>query len=273
MKNPLFGILLAILLISLFCIYLLVRSLRKTFMKSRNGKNTIDIDNSKVNKDNKNEDNMKRRESNMDNVENGNFKSPILTFIGHASVKIKSVSGKVIYIDPYFPSDEEYKEPADFILVSHDHHDHNMISLCTMADDCKVITWKEALVDGKYQVFDFGDIRIEAVPSGGNQYHDVNENAGFICTVDGVSVYHAGDTSMNEDKNIIAKKQIDYAMYPVDGVYNMDAEEASKVSDLIGATHNIPIHGYQQDTKMQFQAFTGKGKLILDFGQKLELVK
>ncbi|MDD6038653.1 MAG: MBL fold metallo-hydrolase, partial [bacterium] len=54
-----------------------------------------------------------------------------MTFIGHASVKIKTTTGKVIYIDPYFPTKFSYREPADFILVTHGHSDHNNMSLCT----------------------------------------------------------------------------------------------------------------------------------------------
>ena len=52
-----------------------------------------------------------------------------MTFIGHASVKIKTTTGEVIYIDPYFPTDS-YKEPADVILVTHGHSDHNRVDLC-----------------------------------------------------------------------------------------------------------------------------------------------
>ena len=47
-----------------------------------------------------------------------------MTFIGHASVKIKTTTGEVIYIDPYFPTDS-YKEPADVIMITRVHNDHS----------------------------------------------------------------------------------------------------------------------------------------------------
>lgn len=195
---------------------------------------------------------------------------PTLTFIGHASVKLKTTSGKVIYIDPYYPVGD-YREPADYILITHGHSDHYNISLCTKADDCKTILWSAALKDGQYQVYDFDDVRIEAVPSGGNSNHSIQNCVGYIVTIDGVSIYHAGDTSMSEGKYEIAKKKIDYAMYPVDGVYDMDAEEATQVADLIQATHNIPIHGHNQEFYKQFQEFHAKGKILLMPGETISL--
>ena len=39
---------------------------------------------------------------------------PTLTLIGHASMKIKTAEGVVIYIDPYY--DGDYTEPADIVL-------------------------------------------------------------------------------------------------------------------------------------------------------------
>ena len=76
-----------------------------------------------------------------------------MTFIGHASVKIKTTTGEVIYIDPYFPTDS-YKEPADVILITHAHNDHSRVDLCAKKDDCKVIKWKDALIDGDFTLFE-----------------------------------------------------------------------------------------------------------------------
>ena len=195
-------------------------------------------------------------------------KYPTLTFIGHASVKLKTLAGDVIYIDPYF--DGDYSEPADYILVTHGHRDHNGLEKCTQAEDCKVILWSDALVDGEYKTFDFESFTIEAVPSGDNKNHKLNDNVGYIINMDGVSVYHAGDTSMNEGKEAIKEKKIDYAMYPVDGIYNMGTKEATEVADLIGATYNIPIHGSNNFLEQALE-FSPKGKLFIMIGQTIDL--
>ncbi|MDD5934095.1 MAG: MBL fold metallo-hydrolase [Clostridiales bacterium] len=70
-----------------------------------------------------------------------------MTFIGHASVKIVTTSGKVIYIDPFYPT-VSYREPADYILVTHSHSDHNVVRLCTKKPDCVEIHSWDALKDG-----------------------------------------------------------------------------------------------------------------------------
>lgn len=183
---------------------------------------------------------------------------PRLTFIGHASIKIKATTGEVIYIDPYFPT-RSYDEPADIILVTHNHSDHNRIDLCAKKEHCKIIKYNDALIDGEYQVFEEGNIRIEAVPSGGNSSHSLDHNVGYIVTIDGVSVYHGGDTSFAEETKCIADKKIDYALYTVNGLYTMGPEEATEMANYIGARVNIPIHGNGKEYWKQRRQFDAAG--------------
>lgn len=193
-----------------------------------------------------------------------------LTFIGRASVKLVTKEGKVIYIDPYYPLGD-YSEPADYILITHEHSDHNDPSICTQNEGCEIIKWSDALVDGEYKSYDFGNIKVETVPSGGNINHSVTNCVGYIVTVDGVSVYHAGDTSMSDGLKTLIGKHIDYAMYPVDGEYNMGPEEASEVANMIGATNNIPIHGNYRLFAKQCEEFSADGKLVLTDGETIVL--
>ena len=51
-----------------------------------------------------------------------------LAYLGHASLKITTREGKVIYIDPFAGEESYYETPADLILVTHEHYDHNEIS-------------------------------------------------------------------------------------------------------------------------------------------------
>ena len=43
---------------------------------------------------------------------------------GHGSFRLVSDAGCVIYIDPF--AGEGYDLPADLVLVSHEHGDHNL---------------------------------------------------------------------------------------------------------------------------------------------------
>ena len=40
-----------------------------------------------------------------------------LTYLGHATVKIRTSEGKIMYIDPYQPGD--YSDSADVVLITH----------------------------------------------------------------------------------------------------------------------------------------------------------
>lgn len=195
-----------------------------------------------------------------------------MTFIGHASVKLISTSGKVVYIDPYYPVGD-YSEPADYILITHSHPDHNDITKCTLAEGGMVIRWFDALKSGEYKVFDDGEIRIEAVPGGGNRDHNPLNCVGYIVTLDGVSVYHSGDISLYEGIEKLSEKEIDYALYPIDGEYNLNPTEAGEVADIVGATYNIPIHSADNKFLEQQREFSAKGKLTMHFGETIFLKK
>ncbi|MBD5146262.1 MAG: hypothetical protein HDT21_10220 [Ruminococcus sp.] len=75
-----------------------------------------------------------------------------LLYMGQASIRIVTAENKVIYIDPY--AGDFYDLPADLILVTHAHFDHNQISKVESRNpDCIIITQDEALENGEHQVF------------------------------------------------------------------------------------------------------------------------
>lgn len=198
--------------------------------------------------------------------------APTLTYIGHASIKIVSKEGDVVYIDPSY-SDGDYSETADVILVTHEHADHNKVDLCAKDDNTIIIKSSDAFVEDSYKSYDFGNIKIQATPSGGNSNHSISNCVGYIVTVDGINVFHAGDTSKNDKTELLKGQDIDYAMYPIDGKYNMDAKEATEVANLIGAKHNIPIHEYDSGNTKKSDNFTAENKLVLKYGETIKLEK
>lgn len=66
--------------------------------------------------------------------------------------------------------------------------------------------------------------------------------------------------------NILKTRKIDYAMYPIDERFNMDAVEATEVADLVGAKVNIPIHDNNGPDEHKEGNFLPKGRLILEKG-------
>jgi len=195
-----------------------------------------------------------------------------LLYQGHGSFRLTSADGAVIYVDPY--AGEGYDLPADIILVTHQHSDHNQIKLPARKDGCLVITQAEALSGGTHQILTVGGIVIQAVEAR-NKNHDPKSSVGYIITIDGIQVYAAGDTSTTEQMASFAEMEIDYALLPCDGVYNMDLDEAAACAALIGAKFNVPIHmkpGALFDRE-RAEAFDAPNRLIVEAGEEITLVK
>lgn len=164
---------------------------------------------------------------------------PKMYYQGHGSFRLTTNNGTVIYIDPYIG--DGYDLPADVILVSHQHDDHNQIGLITQKPGCTVITNVEALAGGKHNNFSVHGVDIEAVEAR-NQNHPPDQCVGFIITVDGIKLYISCDTSKTEQMADFAAKKLDYAFLCCDGFYNMGLEEAAECAKIIGAKHNVPVH-------------------------------
>lgn len=212
-----------------------------------------------------------------DDKEEESMKDPVLLYMGHASLRIVTGENKVIYIDPF--CGDGYDLSADMILQTHDHYDHKDLSrISSRNDDCVVITQKEALAGGTHQSFETEYVRVEAVEAGYNKNHNVNSCVGYILTFSNdVSLYISGDTSKTEQMAELADRNLDYAFYCCDGVYNMDVAEASECAALVGAKVNIPYHSGPADKTLfdmdNAKKFNVPGAYILTPGTELVLEK
>ncbi len=193
-----------------------------------------------------------------------------LFYQGHGSYRIISKNNVVIYFDPY--AGKGYDIPADLILVTHQHDDHNQVGKVAKKASCTIIQEKDALKGGSYNSFDVQGIHIQAVPAY-NKNHPKAESVGYVITVDGIKLYGSGDTSTTKEMGELAALKLDYAILCTDGIYNMDPKEATECAELIGAKHSIPVHmkpGELFDQKMAEQ-FTAKNRLIVEAGKEIEL--
>lgn len=193
-----------------------------------------------------------------------------LLYQGHGSLRLTTEEGVVVYIDPYIG--EGYDKPADLILVTHQHPDHNKIDLPPHSEGCVIIQNMDAIQQGAYQQFDVEGIHIEAVEAY-NKNHPKDQCVGYLVSVDGVTIYFAGDTGKTEQMTELADRKIDYALLPTDGIFTMNIKKALECAKLIGAKHTIPIHmapGKLFDRK-KAEKFVTEGALILEPGKELEL--
>ncbi len=171
-----------------------------------------------------------------------------IKWLGHATVQIKD--RKVIYIDPWKLRGTE--EKADIILITHDHYDH-----CVPEDVAKIQDQKTVIIttadcaqklSGDVRIISPGqkitvdDVEVEAVPAYNldKDFHPkANGWVGFIVTVGGQRIYHAGDCDFIPE---MAGIQADIALLPVGGTYTMTAEEAAKAANAICPRYAVPMH-------------------------------
>ena len=194
---------------------------------------------------------------------------PKLLFQGHGSMRLTADDGRVIYIDPY--KGKGYDLPADIILVTHQHSDHNKVKRCSQKPNCRIITNTEALANGIHNSFNIGGITINAVEAS-NKMHDPKLCVGYIITIDGVKLYASGDTSKTLQMESFAALNIDYALFPGDGLFNMGLEEAAECARIVGAKHNILIHLKPGESyRKKGEKWNAPNKLIMEQGEEIEL--
>lgn len=191
-----------------------------------------------------------------------------LLYQGHGSYRIVSNEGVVIYVDPY--AGEGYEMPADIVIVTHEHSDHNQVDLVTLKDDGVILRHGDLFVDGEYLIKKIKKVMIEGTPAE-NKNHTREECVGFIMTVDGITLYGAGDTNYYPEMESF--NDLDYALLPVDGIYNMSAQEASRCAHVIDSRYFIPIHTsptqlYDEDIAKSFKS---PHALYMKPGERLKL--
>ena len=178
-----------------------------------------------------------------------------LTWLGHACFSL--VGSQKILIDPFIAEGSLSEEP-DIIAVTHAHGDHLGITVqlnkktVAVNEVAKYLATKgipvEAMNIGGSIIVD--GVRFTMTPAlhsswledeGMGFYGGVA--AGFVITMDGITVYHAGDTALFSDMQLIRDLyRPDVALLPVGGRFTMGPEEAMIAARYTGARLVIPMH-------------------------------
>jgi len=181
-----------------------------------------------------------------------------LHWLGHDSFRLDGPP--VIYFDPWkLPPGSPV---ADVILVSHDHYDHlsagdvKKVSgpkTTVIANPSAAAKLKGARVIRPGEKITVGQVTVEAVPaynvnkfrSPGVVFHPKTaEHVGYIVTVGGERLYHAGDTDHIPEMSGL---KCDVALLPVSGTYVMTADEAAGAAAAIKPRVAVPMHYGDQD--------------------------
>ncbi|MBS3094250.1 MBL fold metallo-hydrolase [Candidatus Pacearchaeota archaeon] len=183
-----------------------------------------------------------------------------ISWLGHSSFVIRN--SKLIYIDPY--NLKEGVEKADLIFITHNHYDH-----CSIADLQKIVKDGTRIImpaDCQSKITKFsipvkidiiepgkelsiGEIKVSAVHAYNinKPFHPKEEEGvGYIIKINGLLIYHAGDTDLIPEMNNLTgynqpnKKFI--ALLPIGGRFTMNPEEAAESAKIIKPYLAIPMH-------------------------------
>ncbi|RKO67184.1 metal-dependent hydrolase [Desulfofundulus salinus] len=188
-----------------------------------------------------------------------------VTFLGHAAFLLEGEA--TVLIDPFITGNPVTTVRAedlhpDLILVSHGHSDHlgdaieiakrsgaTVVSVFELASYCsrQGAQAHGMHIGGSHQ---FGPVKVKLTPAwhgsglitnGPAEY--LGTPCGFVLTLDGNTIYHAGDTGLFGDMAMVGRLHpIDLALLPIGDNFTMGPEDALEAVHLIKPNLVIPMH-------------------------------
>ena len=180
-----------------------------------------------------------------------------IELIAQSAIRIKNQENKIIYFDP-FKLEEQYKNDADYIFITHQHFDHFSPEdiLKIKNENTKIIAPRDleieiekldfqkdnVLLVEPSREYNIDEIKFSTVPA-----YNINKNfhkkefnwVGYVVEIDNEKIYVAGDTDNTEEARNV---ECDIACVPIGGTYTMTYKEAVDLILAIKPKVAIPIH-------------------------------
>jgi len=181
-----------------------------------------------------------------------------ITWIGHSALKLEG--SKIVFIDPFLTGNPvsslslDDVTRADVVVITHDHGDHlgdgyaickktgaTLVSIFEIAEDAdKQGVKAEGMNIGGTLVV--AGAAVSLVPA----FHTAGLGGtatGAVVEMDGKKVYHAGDTGLSTEMQLIGEMYTpDIGFLPIDGRFNMTPKLAAKAVELLKIPKIVPFH-------------------------------
>jgi L-ascorbate metabolism protein UlaG (beta-lactamase superfamily) len=197
-----------------------------------------------------------------------------ITWLGHSCVLLSGT--RKVLIDPFIEGGSVAGTNPDLVAVTHGHSDHmgetvalgkKTVAITEIAKYLKTLGLAaESMNIGGTMTVD--GVTFTMTPALHSSFIEEagpgfsgGAAAGFVIGMDGMRVYHAGDTALFSDMKLIGELyHPDVALLPIGGRYTMGVAEAMMAANFIGAKIVIPIH-YNTWEKISADPFSFKTAL------------
>ena len=181
--------------------------------------------------------------------------------LGHASVRIETDDGTVIYIDPWSDVLQDDPTSADIVFVTHDdfdHYDPEAIAAVSTAETTVAVYEGVDTTELQGDVVDLpqdgavtvSGIDVRTVPAyndpdgahvddDGNPFHAEGEVIGLHLEIDGTTIFFPSDTDFLPHHESVSA---DVFIPPIGGHFTMDRHEAAAFARAVDPEIVLPVH-------------------------------